>query len=922
MSYPGGVSFGGDDITGPTGPTGPGVGATGPPGNTGSTGPTGLSGITGTVGSTGPQGPTGPFGDSEIPSDPLGKFGADLAAWFKADDATGADGSLVSSLLDASGNGRNVSASGTGRPTLRKNALNRHAVLEFDGVANVMVGTGLGLAQPYTVVAVAQITTANTRIWSAGTSTPSIIRGSAAGQVVANAGAALAIGTATGLYDLYRAEFNGASSEGSQNGVDVAGDAGTLSMSSAFALGATTIPSAFMDGGIAEILIIDRALTDEEESWIDGYAGHKYSLDTQFPVPHLWFQPGTKREYDLLKMGAVADGVTDNILVLERAAGLAGNEGRGVIRLPSGVLYISRPFTANAVQNLVFEGNGMELSEVKGPGGISDYVFTFENSKGITFRDMRLTNQGGGNTPLRFHSSDAFDPDLCKYIQVERVHVSQHASQGILVQVSANYVDISHCITEDGLRAIRFSGYINHSNISFNHCHNSSESGINIGGSTYVTVQGNDVWRDVATDDGYAAIRMTNGGSHIAVTGNNLARYGRGVGYYSLPEGGEVVSPEGADVSITGNTIIGTFNTSILIERSYAVVMGNTCRDMVSDEPGILISGIDPVLHCIIMGNTISDAKAIPTMPYGIQEGSASDYNVIFGNAIHGYLTSAVDIQGAHTQGPGSVLDRADSSKTLRFDLANLPTGTRRSITAPTTDGKMSASVSGTGIQSMGTKVIASDIVTLNALDSGTSIIYLIVETEASAATDNINSITATGTPADGTLLVVKSGNSARDVTLKHNAGGATNPMRLSGGVDVTLNDSTDRIMFSWLTNRWDEVGRSLKTPGMAWTQNATGTEWVWNESGLTGLVLRAESDTDANAIVLDSTTNKIAFGIAAGSALLAAKINIAGGLAITDGITAPAATTGMAHMYVDSADGDLKVIFGDGVIKTLATDT
>jgi hypothetical protein len=40
------------------------------------------------------------------------------------------------------------------------------------------------------------------------------------------------------------------------------------------------------------------------------------------------------------------------------------------------------------------------------------------------------------------------------------------------------------------------------------------------------------------------------------------------------------------------------------------------------------------------------------------------------------------------------------------------------------------------------------------------------------------------------------------------------------------------------------------------------------------------------------------------------------------DGITAPSATSGFAKLYVDTADGDLKVIFGDGTVKTIATDT
>ncbi len=44
--------------------------------------------------------------------------------------------------------------------------------------------------------------------------------------------------------------------------------------------------------------------------------------------------------------------------------------------------------------------------------------------------------------------------------------------------------------------------------------------------------------------------------------------------------------------------------------------------------------------------------------------------------------------------------------------------------------------------------------------------------------------------------------------------------------------------------------------------------------------------------------------------------------LALTDGITAPSTITGRAQEYVDTADGDLKVKFGDGVTKTIMTDT
>jgi hypothetical protein len=45
-------------------------------------------------------------------------------------------------------------------------------------------------------------------------------------------------------------------------------------------------------------------------------------------------------------------------------------------------------------------------------------------------------------------------------------------------------------------------------------------------------------------------------------------------------------------------------------------------------------------------------------------------------------------------------------------------------------------------------------------------------------------------------------------------------------------------------------------------------------------------------------------------------------GIGILDGVTAPSTQAGLAQIYVDTADGDLKIKYGDGTVKTIVVDT
>ncbi len=44
--------------------------------------------------------------------------------------------------------------------------------------------------------------------------------------------------------------------------------------------------------------------------------------------------------------------------------------------------------------------------------------------------------------------------------------------------------------------------------------------------------------------------------------------------------------------------------------------------------------------------------------------------------------------------------------------------------------------------------------------------------------------------------------------------------------------------------------------------------------------------------------------------------------LVVVDGVTAPTAVAGLALIYVDTNTGDLMCRFGDGITKTIVTDT
>ncbi|MFA5408701.1 MAG: glycosyl hydrolase family 28-related protein [Bacilli bacterium] len=110
-------------------------------------------------------------------------------------------------------------------------------------------------------------------------------------------------------------------------------------------------------------------------------------------------------------------------------------------------------------------------------------------------------------------------------------------------------------------------------------------------------------------------------------------------------------------------------------------------------------------------------------------------------------------------------------------------------------------------------------------------------------------------------------------------------------------------------------IGIEGPAPGMYWWSTAADADnRLWNMVITENSMLwQACADDENPATTILNVTRS-------GSTVLNFKVATA--LGIPDGMSAPAEVEGYALIYVDVADGDLKVKFADGTVKVLAADT
>ncbi len=174
-------------------------------------------------------------------------------------------------------------------------------------------------------------------------------------------------------------------------------------------------------------------------------------------------------------------------------------------------------------------------------------------------------------------------------------------------------------------------------------------------------------------------------------------------------------------------------------------------------------------------------------------------------------------------------------------------------------------------------------------------------------------------TSPDGSLHVVRDGASS---TIRNDAYGASaNP-----GFQVRKSRGTVASPTALLSD--DLLG------GFYWSGNVNTTPSFSNGASVEAYTTEAWSSGNAGAELRFSTVpngtgaRSVAMTIAndgnVGIDVTAPDeaLDVNGAICIVDGMTAPATHAGKASLYIDTADGDLKIKFGDGTVKTITVDT
>lgn len=102
---------------------------------------------------------------------------------------------------------------------------------------------------------------------------------------------------------------------------------------------------------------------------------------------------------------------------------------------------------------------------------------------------------------------------------------------------------------------------------------------------------------------------------------------------------------------------------------------------------------------------------------------------------------------------------------------------------------------------------------------------------------------------------------------------------------------------------------------GFRYIDDASGADWKIKATQFGGFKLRDHAN-GIDVITMPNASGNVGIGLSTPEE----KLDVNGAIAITDGMSAPSTHAGKATLFVDT-DGDLKIKFGDGTVKTIVID-
>ncbi len=107
--------------------------------------------------------------------------------------------------------------------------------------------------------------------------------------------------------------------------------------------------------------------------------------------------------------------------------------------------------------------------------------------------------------------------------------------------------------------------------------------------------------------------------------------------------------------------------------------------------------------------------------------------------------------------------------------------------------------------------------------------------------------------------------------------------------------------------------------PGIGVFDGTTNNKGFYGGTNMVGVTIAATGQVKFTDGTIEPITDN---DIDLGTTTARMKNSYQYGMVLVDGVTAPSTITGHAIIYVDTSDGDLKIKFGDGTVKTIVVDS